>query len=382
MAYQKFNVDFLLLVLFNILVLNSPHVRGRSHGTLTTQGSSPHEGTVKTIKGEDGEMVDCVDLYKQPAFNHPLLKDHKIQMDSSSCPFKTNGSNPATRLFQPWHRNGKCHKGTVPIIRRRQLQDTTSNAPTKGPHHEHASVGTLKSSTRYYGGKGKFSLWNPAVSRSEDFSASGLTVSLSDSAFMMAGWIVYPELYDDFKTRFFIYWTTDNSLNTGCFDLRCEGFVQVNKEIALGSTFTTVSTIGATTYRSLTILIYLDKKTGNWWLSVGDELIGYWPAALFSGTVGAQSLSWGGQIYDSIGNGVHTATDMGNGLFPGTNDASIVCGLQYVDASFTLRIPLQSSLGLIVDNPLCYDAEIFPTLDPKNGLCISFGGSGRNPKCP
>lgn len=126
-----------------------------------------------------------------------------------------------------------------------------------------------------------------------------------------------------------------------------------------------------------------DKKTGNWWLSVGDELIGYWPGALFSGIpVGAQSLSWGGQIYDSIGNGVHTATDMGNGLFPGSNDASIVCGLQYVDASFTLRIPLQSSLGLIVNNPLCYDAEIFPNLDPKNGLCISFGGSGRNPKCP
>ena len=50
MAYQKFNVCFLLLVVFYVLVLNSPHVRGRSPGTLTTHGSSPHEGTVKTIK--------------------------------------------------------------------------------------------------------------------------------------------------------------------------------------------------------------------------------------------------------------------------------------------------------------------------------------------
>ena len=51
-------------------------------------------------------------------------------------------------------------------------------------------MGTLKSTTRYYGGKGKFSVWNPAVSRDGDFSASGLTISLSDSAFIMAGWIV------------------------------------------------------------------------------------------------------------------------------------------------------------------------------------------------
>lgn len=27
-----------------------------------------------------GYVVDCVNMYRQPAFDHPLLKDHKIQV--------------------------------------------------------------------------------------------------------------------------------------------------------------------------------------------------------------------------------------------------------------------------------------------------------------
>lgn len=29
-----------------------------------------------------GYIVDCIDIYKQPAFDHPLLKDHKLQVHS------------------------------------------------------------------------------------------------------------------------------------------------------------------------------------------------------------------------------------------------------------------------------------------------------------
>ncbi|KAM0944721.1 putative neprosin activation peptide [Dioscorea sansibarensis] len=35
---------------------------------------------VKSIKSEDGDIIDCVDIYKQPAFDHPLLKNHKIKV--------------------------------------------------------------------------------------------------------------------------------------------------------------------------------------------------------------------------------------------------------------------------------------------------------------
>ncbi|XP_021841578.2 uncharacterized protein [Spinacia oleracea] len=385
MAYQCLNVCTLLVLVSLLLVLNSPHVRGRSLETLTRDGSSPVEGTAKSIKGNNGEMVDCVDIYKQPALGHPLLKDHIIQMDPSASPSKTNGSNSAGQDFiQPWNRNGMCSEGTVPI-QRRQLQDT--HRSFRGPHHEYAGVVALPSTEpRLYGGGGQLSVWNPAVSRLEDHSASALTVVLSEgSTYIAAGWIVHPELYGDFQTRFFVYWTSDDSVNTGCFDLHCEGFVQVNNRVALGAPMESVSTIGAKSFLSLRILIFLDKETGNWWLSFRGEQIGYWPAALFSGIPeGAARVSWGGQIFDSIGNGQHTETDMGNGLFPdvGTNKASVVCALEYVDSSLTRHTPSRSTLRLDVTNPLCYDVQLLPSLDPKSGLCFLFGGSGRNPTCP
>ncbi|KAF2552488.1 hypothetical protein F2Q68_00036710 [Brassica cretica] len=34
---------------------------------------------LKTIKSEDGDIIDCVDIYKQHAFDHPALRNHKIQ---------------------------------------------------------------------------------------------------------------------------------------------------------------------------------------------------------------------------------------------------------------------------------------------------------------
>ncbi|KAK7813939.1 hypothetical protein CFP56_004133, partial [Quercus suber] len=34
---------------------------------------------LKTIKSPDGDIIDCVDIKKQPAFDHPLLKNHTIQ---------------------------------------------------------------------------------------------------------------------------------------------------------------------------------------------------------------------------------------------------------------------------------------------------------------
>ncbi|XP_026416247.1 uncharacterized protein LOC113311652 [Papaver somniferum] len=34
-----------------------------------------------------GDILDCIDVYKQPAFDHPSLKDHKIQYVSVETPY-------------------------------------------------------------------------------------------------------------------------------------------------------------------------------------------------------------------------------------------------------------------------------------------------------
>ncbi|RVW16842.1 hypothetical protein CK203_098155 [Vitis vinifera] len=36
--------------------------------------------TVMTIESPDGDIIDCIDKWKQPAFDHPLLKNHKLQV--------------------------------------------------------------------------------------------------------------------------------------------------------------------------------------------------------------------------------------------------------------------------------------------------------------
>jgi hypothetical protein len=40
------------------------------------------------VESEDGDIIDYVDIYKQPAFNHPSLKNHNIQMRPSYYPNK------------------------------------------------------------------------------------------------------------------------------------------------------------------------------------------------------------------------------------------------------------------------------------------------------
>lgn len=30
---------------------------------------------------EEGDIIDCVDIDKQPALDHPLLKNHKVQVN-------------------------------------------------------------------------------------------------------------------------------------------------------------------------------------------------------------------------------------------------------------------------------------------------------------
>ncbi|KAF8379158.1 hypothetical protein HHK36_028587 [Tetracentron sinense] len=38
--------------------------------------------TLKTIQTEYGDVIDCIDIQKQLAFDHPLLKNHKIQVQN------------------------------------------------------------------------------------------------------------------------------------------------------------------------------------------------------------------------------------------------------------------------------------------------------------
>lgn len=73
----------------------------------------------------DGDLIDCIHIAHQPAFDHPFLKNHTIQMrpnyhpeglfDESKVSTKPKErTNPITQL---WHANGRCPEGTIPVRR-------------------------------------------------------------------------------------------------------------------------------------------------------------------------------------------------------------------------------------------------------------------------
>ncbi|KAJ0013208.1 hypothetical protein Pint_20305 [Pistacia integerrima] len=203
---------------------------------------------VFTIESPDGDIIDCVHKRKQPALDHPLLKNHKIQKVPPSIPagMKTmkkegggggeeeeeltrdsksnNTSKNAVVLegaWQMWHRNGtRCPKGTVPIrrssvddvLRAKSLFDfgkkkqqrkfglagRRADAPdvVSGNGHEHA-IAYTGTSQEVYGARATINVWDPSIQVVNEFSLSQIWVLSgsfdgSDLNSIEAGWQVLP----------------------------------------------------------------------------------------------------------------------------------------------------------------------------------------------
>ncbi|CAN1144396.1 hypothetical protein LINPERHAP2_LOCUS14066 [Linum perenne] len=86
------------------------------------------------------ETIDCVDIYKQPAFNHPLLKNHTLRSKPSSYPARSN-SRVSAKLTQKWHESGEfCPEGTVSILRKPTNNTTSNYNPNAKPSYNFDNV--------------------------------------------------------------------------------------------------------------------------------------------------------------------------------------------------------------------------------------------------
>ncbi|KAI3826920.1 hypothetical protein L1987_00980 [Smallanthus sonchifolius] len=318
---------------------------------------------VKSIKSPDGDIIDCVHISRQPAFNHPALKNHTIK----------------------WHSNGKCPKGTVPIIRTKKDDPLRANSVKKSSFvaqpssvdyvhlgHELRPIDTFSSMQvpytrgQFYGAKATLNVWNPKVQEGDEFSLAQLWIlggSDSDMNTIEAGW--QSTSYD----------------HDGCYNHDCPGFMQTNNEIALGGTISPTSQVDGSQY-DITILIWKDPKEGDWWMQLGDgEVIGYWPASVFTHlSESASMIYWGGEIINNNTHGHHTSTQMGSGHFPeeGFRKASYVKNIQTVDETVTLRTP--EDLTTYISGRSCYDVK--KGINDDWGSYFFYGGPGRNHKCP
>lgn len=417
----------LLPIFFAVFLGRFPVVSGL-HNTNYSQVSSLRLERIKrhlekinkpavfTIESPDGDTIDCVHKRKQPALDHPLLKNHKIQRHPPDTPtvrkMETDGvrdegkSEAVGGAWQMWHRNGtRCPKGTVPI-RRSTVDDvlrakstfhfgkkqrripltrsTDSPDVVSGNGHEHA-IAYTGASQEVYGAKATINVWDPSIQVVNEFSLSQLWVLSgsfdgSDLNSIEAGWQVSPELYGDSRPRLFTYWTTDSYQATGCYNLLCAGFVQTNSKIAIGAAISPVSSYAGSQY-DITVLIWKDPKLGNWWMSFGDNtLVGYWPAELFTHLADhATMVEWGGEVVNSRANGEHTSTQMGSGHFAdeGFGKASYFRNLEVVDADNSLSSV--QDISILAENTNCYNVK--SSYNNQWGTYFYYGGPGNNPRC-
>ncbi|KAF8379463.1 hypothetical protein HHK36_028899 [Tetracentron sinense] len=200
---------------------------------------------VMSIKTEYGDIYDCVDFYKQPAFDHPLSFPKGV---------RKNGASLEAKPLSIGLKGGGCPFGTVPI--RRTTKDDLRRAKSF--------------SEIYAGNMGTLTKERP-------------------------GYHVNPTLYGDNLTRLYTHWAAGEA---GCYNTQCPGFIIVNTRIPIDLVFQKTSVSGGEQIE-MGFFIYQDEKNGNWWLNLGINgiPIGYWPKRLFTNlAVSGFFVGWGGEV--------------------------------------------------------------------------------------
>ncbi|KAM3343893.1 putative protein isoform X1 [Capsicum galapagoense] len=330
LIYQR-NVLPILLVLY--LLLSNDGVQGEmklsklEELSLEKQIKLLNKPAVKTIKAKWGDTYDCVDFSKQPAFDHPLLKNHNFhsEMKPTLSMKKQIPSNSTIDISGTWLETDGCPSGTVPIkritkddlIRQRRMppsEDTNFIHEETGGFRR-AIVKTPDNASNKFAGAGMVaSLWNPSVEGAQN-SACRLKIQKGQDS-VQVGWRVDPTLYGDTKTRFFIHFQAGNK---HCYNTLCPGFVVTNNRLVLDTVFKDVAHRGANTNWELVMSIDRDAN-GNWWLLVDERMeVGFWPQKIFTALSNdfAENIEWGGSIYSPPG---VPYPPMGSGFLPKTPD--------------------------------------------------------------
>ncbi|XP_010516700.1 PREDICTED: uncharacterized protein LOC104792281 [Camelina sativa] len=323
-------------------------------------------------QGAQGNIddYDCVDIYKQPAFQHPLLKNHKIQET-----FNLDGNIERSNKYNSQEH---CPKGTVAILRQgNESQSVHLNSDEYYGQH-FARIETIIDGTIHRGAEAEISihdlkLQNNQYSKSQIWLENGSAGNLNS---IQAGWAVHPRLYGDSVTRLTIYWTGDGYRKTGCYNTQCPGFVVVSQKLLLGKGFWGSSIYGETSL-TFNIQVNQDPNSGNWVLQISNEVIGYWPKELFTYlNKGASLVSYGGNTYLSP-DGI--SPPMGNGHFPVADFKKTAHFKNIVvrDSNYKRVYVEDKKIRRYADSYSCYRVTYWGYYK-STGVAFSFGGPGGN----
>lgn len=342
---------------------------------------------------------DCISILEQPTVRAFGITEFAKPPISSTSP-KTNhqrspsDSSAATSplklgLKDTFGNNISCPENTVPIARI-TLEKMTS-FPTlreffaKAPQNQSSSKQkrqlSEKASHLYavgqqevdnYGGSSFLNVWNPEGR----FSASQqwyLGVSETTIQSIEGGWQVAPWMWGTTDPVLFIYWTADHYGNTGCYNHLCPSFVQTNNKYMLPHVLQPYSTVDNP---GLGVSLEWQLYSGNWWLFINGESIGYYPTSIFNGgplSKYSTVIQYGGEV---VANSEGLSPPMGSGAFAqaGYGHAAYQNDIFYFNLNAsTVWVDLQT----LDQRSACYTIERGE--QPNGGVWSSyifFGGPG------
>ncbi|KAG0577443.1 hypothetical protein KC19_5G156400 [Ceratodon purpureus] len=374
----------------------------------TINNNTQHAPPVMSFSVSDGSWVDCIPIEGQIAAYHPALNGHKIHTEPSSSTRRSSrvqSSHLHPQLFA--REQGGCPEGSIPLKRsdssHKFLKKSTTNGTeliipkgNKREIHEHVTVALQQSPHSYSGSHAVFSVNGPILESEEDFSLSQLWIfdgEWDDGTWstIEVGWQTQPLMHphdEPLAPHLFIFWTHDAYNNTGCYDLECPGFVQVDSKWVIGGAMPSYTTLAEN--KSLEFEVELevlyDPAQSVWWLYVNNDPVGYWPASIFDGRLqgSASKLEWGGEIcyFREANVDVRSKTAMGSGALPlhGYPIAAYLRNISYADADGHFFDAKPSVLRRHGGRqfPLCYDIAIQENGSRDWGAYFFFGGSGLN----
>lgn len=179
------------------------------------------------------------------------------------------------------------------------------------PYVHHYAVGYQFAPSR--GGQSSLALYNPA---GPGFSLSQQWY-LAGGQSVEGGWVKYSPSWGD-RSVTFIYFTADNYVSTGCYNLDCPGFVQINPNWPLGGGWSAYSVPGGPQYQ---FTLQWQWYAGNWWMFLQGagamEAVGYYPGYIYNGGPlgnAADLVEYGGEVANVFG----YWPPMGSGAYAGS----------------------------------------------------------------
>ncbi|XP_057453070.1 uncharacterized protein LOC130744929 [Lotus japonicus] len=364
---------------------------GRIHKPKKNQFHRLHDH--QSTQGSIDDDFDCIDIYKQPAFQHPLLKNHKIQLFPTFMRSRMqNRSSYLGKAIKDENSMRGCRSGKVPIFKTTMRQKLKTHSSSRSeldnfnqysksyPGHHFATLDTTQDIT-FHGASARIGTYNLSI-HANQYSICGFWIQSGPPAELnsiQVGSGIHPSLYGDHQIRLTAYWTADGYHKTGCFNHLCPGFVQVHSQFSLGEVLEHSSVIGSEHKYLLDIQVKQDKFTGHWWLfgSLDQIPIGYWPKQIFTHlSKGSSLIRYGGETFAPPNT---ISPPMGSGRLPQElfKNSGFIADLMIVDSNYNeVEVNSKYMKPNCDTTSNCYDALYHGYEGPIYRQAFLFGGPG------